>query len=403
MKRSLLKPELWPLLFLFALVVAGCNSAWVSSGILYQDQGNYEKAERLFRKGLWYNEADAPAHFYLAMTLAYRAENEHLAEGDIDSARIKFAEAFEEYQLAKKYDPEKYDFNPDAEKEEDKHLAEAGIQSMYAKMFNKGVSLMRSDELEDAITYFDLAAVCDPRGKAYFDARLLSLQLRYNQALPEGEEPDEAELQAILDGFEELEVGDWEDADKDRQEVVKAEARIFRTLGNNARANALYEELLAQNPEDVGLLKTVAQARIRNDDREGAYELMVKALDRMAEDPDLRDDERFAFADRAISNAMIGELYPEALRLAQRAEEWASSSSEKAKLARARGRAYYEMEEYDLAVQSLEPVVTDGGLDPNSPEAWQIYYLSLSKIGRDADAEAGRARYQELKGLTVSP
>jgi tetratricopeptide (TPR) repeat protein len=400
MKRSLLKPELWPLLFLLVLVVVGCNSAWVSSGILYQDQGNWEKAENMFRKGLWYNEEDAPAHFFLAGTLAYRAEEDYLADDMVDSARIKFGEAYEHYQIAKQLDPEKYDTNPDAEKEEDKHLAESGIQSMYAKMFNAGVGFMRGEQYEDAITYFEIAAVCDPRGKAYFDARLLSLQLQYNQAIPDGEEADETALQAILDGFDELEVDDnWESADKDRQELVKAQASVYRAMGQDTRANALFEELLAQTPEDRDLLRTVAEARLVVGDREGAHELYVRALDIMAADPEVSDDRRFKFADRAINNAIRAELYPEAIALAERAARWAASSSERSKLARSRARSYFEMEDFDLAVQTLEPVVTDGGLDPTNAEAWQIYYLALNKIGRDADAMTARARYQELKGL----
>lgn len=399
MKRSLLKSELWPLLLVMGLVVAGCNSAWVSSGILYQDQGNWEKAERMFRKGLWYNEEDAPAHFYLAGTLAYRAENDFLSEDMLDSARAALQEAYEHYQIAKKLDPEKYDYNPDATKEEDKHLAENGIQSMYAKMFNKGVGFMRGEQFDDAITYFDLAAICDPRDKAYFDARLLSLQLQYNQAIPDGEEPDEAKLQAILDGLEELEVGDWENSTKDRQELVKAEASVYRALGNNTRANALFEDLLAESPDDFELLNTVATARIAAGNRAGAHELLVKAIDIMARDPEKTDAQRFRFIDRAITNAIVGELYPEAIALTEQAASWAASAGDRAKLARAKARAYYQMEEYDLAVQTLEPVVVDGGLDPNSAEAWQIYYLSLSKIGRDNDAIAARARYQELKGL----
>jgi tetratricopeptide (TPR) repeat protein len=379
--------------------IFGCNSAWVSSGILYQNQGNWAKAEAMFRKGLWYNEEDAPAHFYLAGTLAYRAENEFLADGQLDSARIKLQEAYDHYQEAAKLDPEKFDYNPDATKAEDKHLSENGIQSMYAKMYNQGVKFMQAQNYDDAITYFDLATICDPRGKNYFKAKLLSLQLQYNQAIPEGEQADEATLQAILDGFNELEVGDWEDADADRQDLVKAKASVYRALGNETRANELYEELLAENPDDFDLLRNVAQARIEAGNRAGANELYERAIDILASDPDKTDAQRFRFTDRAITNAILGELYPEAIALADRAASWASSSGDRAKLARAKARAYFEMEDFDLAVQTLEPVVVDGGLDPTNPEAWQIYYLALSKIGRDAEAMKARERYQELKGL----
>jgi len=192
---------------------------------------------------------------------------------------------------------------------------------------------------------------------------------------------------------------DWDTASKDRQDLVKAEASVYRALGNESRANALFEDLLAESPDDFELLNNVASARIAAGDRAGAHELLVRAVDIMARNPEKTDIQRFRFIDRAITNAVVGELYPEAIALAERAASWAATSSDRAKLARAKARAYYQMEEFDLAVQTLEPVVVDGGLDPNSAEAWQIYYLALSKIGRDDDAIAARARYQELKGL----
>jgi tetratricopeptide (TPR) repeat protein len=190
---------------------------------------------------------------------------------------------------------------------------------------------------------------------------------------------------------------EWESAAKDRQELVKAQASVYRAMGQDTRANALFEELLAQSPEDRDLLRTVAEARLVVGDREGAHELYVRALDIMAADPEISDDRRFKFADRAINNAIRAKLYPDVIALAERAAQWAASSSERSMLARSLARSYFEMEDFDLAVQTLEPVVTDGGLDPTSAEAWQIYYLSLRKIGRDADSQAGFTRFRELQ------
>lgn len=398
MKRNRPRPAAWPLLAVLLLIGVGCNSAWVSSGILYQDQGNYEKAEEVLRTGLTYNPDDAANHYYLAMTLVYRAENDHMAEGEVDSARIKLAEAYDHYQRAMELDPETYEFNPDAEREEDQRLAESGINSIYARLFNKGVELMRGEQEQEAIQYFDLASTVDPRGEHYFDAQFMKLQLRYNEAVPEGEVADEDEVEDILQEFEKLEVGDWEEAKADRKDLVNVKAQLYKALGQPSKANALYEELLADNPDDRTLLQRVAQARIEEGDREGAHELYSRAVDLVAQDPDATDDDRFAVAYRAISNAIQGELYSRAISTADRAEQWAISASDRSRLARAKARSYYQLEEFDRAVSTIEPVVEDGGLDPTSVDGWQIYYLALNKIGRETEAMEARERYQELRG-----
>ena len=66
------------LLVLVAGVVAGCQDAFVSSGILYQEQDKWGKAEQMFKTALWRNEENADAHYQLAFTYSYRVEWEHL-------------------------------------------------------------------------------------------------------------------------------------------------------------------------------------------------------------------------------------------------------------------------------------------------------------------------------------
>ena len=106
------------LLVLAAAAVAGCQDAFVSSGILYQEQNKWGKAEQMFKTAIWRNDQNADAHYQLAYTYSYRIEYEHLERGEVDSARIKTAGAHEHFLIAAELKPDKYGFNPEAESEE---------------------------------------------------------------------------------------------------------------------------------------------------------------------------------------------------------------------------------------------------------------------------------------------
>lgn len=387
----------WAVLLGVAVLGAGCNSTWVSSGLLYQEQGNYKKAEQMFQQALWYDEEEAAAHYHLAYTLAYRAENDHLSDDEVDSARIKIGKAHEHYLLAAKYDPEKYQFNPDAENEEDRTPAENGIASMYARMFNKGVQLMNAERYDDAILYFELAGLADPRRERGFDAALLVAKLRYNK-VTSTESTDEAELQSILTSLNGITVGDdWEDAGAKKADLAQTQAQVYRSLGRDEEASRLYEALLANNPSDLSLLQRVAEARSNSGDHAGAGELYGKALDVAVADAELTDEDRYSLAFRAALAYREGELYDQTIAYSDRALEYAGTSSQRSSASRIKARACYELERWDAALGAIEPVVVDGGFDPNNVEAWQIYYLALNKAGRLDESMKARERFIALR------
>ncbi len=385
----------WTFVLAVAALSAGCKSAWVSSGLIYRDQqGDYAKAEEMFKRALWYNETEAVAHFELAYTLAYRAENDHLANGEVDSARIKIKEAHEHYLRAAELDPGSYRYNQDAEDEIDREPAEAGIASMYARMYNRGVQLMGSERYDEAITHFELAALADPRGKAGFDARLTAAKLEFNAS-----QNDEAIVREVLAELETLKVAEeWEDAAGLRADLTETTAQVYRALGDDEKASKLYEELLASSPDNVPLMRNVAAIRNTNLDHSGAAALYRRALEVALGKPDEFDNEDyFALAIQSLSAFRTGEMYPEVIEMADQAQRYANTNTQRSLIARSKARAYFELEQYDNAVATIEPVVVDGGLDPNSLEAWQLYYLSLSRVGRDQEAVQARERYTALR------
>jgi tetratricopeptide (TPR) repeat protein len=378
---------------LTAAVLVGCNSTWVSSGLLYQEQGNYAKAETMFRTGLWYDEKDAAAHYHLAYTLAYRAENDHLATGELDSAQIKIAEAHRHYLTAAELDPEKYEYNPDAENEADRTPSENGIASMYARMYNEGVRLMNQDRIDEALTYFELARAADPRGKRGFDADLLMAQLRFNQS-----QGDEQAVERVWNDLEAIQVPeDSESPGQDAADLVRVKAQVLTSLGRNAEAALLYEELLRNNPDDLALIQRVAQARVEQGDRASAGELYERAVTIAESDPELGPEDRFAIAFQAAINYREGEMYEKCIAMCDRSLAFASTDAERGSVQRTKARSYYELERWPEAIEAVEPIVRDGGYDPTNLEAWQIYYLSLNQAGREEEAIAARERFIQLR------
>ena len=392
MRRNLSRSLILSLV-LIAGVVAGCQDAFVSSGILYQEQEKWGKAEQMFKTALWRNEENADAHYQLAYTYAYRVEWEHLERGEIDSARIKTEGAHFHYLRAAELKPDKYRFNPEAEDEAVATPADTGIKSLYAKMYNKGVGL-QADDPEQAMLYFELAALADPRGFAGYDATLLVYKLRYNENLE-----NEAAVREILLETEKLQVeDDWPDANTKRADLVAFKAAMHRSIGQDAMAGQLYEGLLASDPDNVDLIRQVANTRNTQEDYQGAYDLYMRALTIAEGNLDYSREDRFFLALDAARAAQEGEFYPECIEAGGKALADAQTNPQRSSAARLIARSHYELEQYDEVIAAIEPVVLDGGYDPNSLDGWQIYYLSLNRVGRVEDATQARERYQALRG-----
>ena len=400
--RSNPKRLSWALV-LAVVVMAGCHSAWVSSGLIYRDQGDYAKAEEMFKRAIDRSRGGEAVAFYeLGNTLVYRVENDHLANGEIDSARIKMKLAHESYMKAAELEPQKYEFDPDADTEAEQRVVDTAIQSAYARMYNGGVQRMNSQRYDDAIVWFELAYLADPRGVSGFDALLLRNQLRYNQIAESGDtEGNEEALRNILAELQPLEVDDdWEDAAARKTDLVQAKARVMRALGMNDAANQLYEELLAESPDDIALIRQVASTRMNQQEFSDAGELYERAFQLARNDPEYDAEDRFELGYFAVNSYVRAEEYENVIRLFDGVREFATTNESRARVARAKARAHFELEEYEQAIGAIEPVVMDGGYDPNNLEAWQIYYLALGRAGRTDESMAARERFVALRDGT---
>jgi tetratricopeptide (TPR) repeat protein len=366
-----------------SLAGPGCHSTQVSSGILYQNQNNHQKAVRMFREALLYNDEEAAAHYQLAWSLSILAKDDDF-NGTLDSARVRLAEAHEHYLLAKQYDPEEYDVTP----ERDHSPAEDAIASNYSHWFNKAVKYNEAGQPEQAAVYFDLAYVSDPRGERGFNARISYLKLEMNEAT---ENEDEAGMLAVLEELDRVEAPNVEA----QADLVNTKALVLNNLGRRAEAAQLYEQLLADNPEDIALLGKVADARRESGDLEGAGELMVRIVAVVDADTEMERADRLAHYLTAMYLYYDAEQYPRCIEVGQKALPLTITNDERASIWRRVTRAHYELEDWDRAVEGSEKLVNE--LDPENPSVWQIYYLSLDKAGRRDEAIQARERFLQLR------
>jgi len=367
---------------ILAAIVAGCNSTQVSSGLLYLEQDNEEKAVKMFREALWFNSEDAPAYFHLGRTLCSVAED-HAVDGELDSARIKLEEAHNCFVKAAELRPEEFGTTLDGE-----DIMESNISSNYARFFNQAVEYNNAGLQEDAIDYFQLAYAIDPRGVAGFNAKNSEIKLRFNIAASDN---DTEAVTELLGQWEKIEPANSEQ----KADYVNTKANMLSFLGRDAEAGTLYEELLAENPDDLRLLTRVAQIRREAGDNAGAAELLERVMTLAAQDPEVTDEQRFNFAYSALANYRDAERYDEVLRVGQAALTLTDNPDRSYTVLYNIARAHYELEQWKSAITTAERAIA---LSDHKEEVWQVYYLSLSRDGRTDDAQEARARWEELRG-----
>jgi tetratricopeptide (TPR) repeat protein len=321
----------------------------------------------------------------LAETLCTLAKS-HVVDGQIDSAMAKLTEAHTHFIRAADLKPEEFDVTPDGE-----DIKESNIQSNYAFYFNQAVRLNQAEQTNDAVTYFDLAYAIDPRGAAGFDAKNLSIKLRMNLADKMSDEGGarEKELEKLLAELEKTKPATSEQ----KADWTNTKANALNALGRTDEAGKIYEELLAEHPDDMALLNRVAQIRITNGDRQGGAELYTRIMDLAANDVNLSNETRFNYVYSALVNQRDMENYGEVISLAELGLSYTTDPNHEYLCYFNMARAHYQLEEWPMAIERAERAIS---IKDDQAAVWQVYYLSLSRAGRNDEAQTARQRWQEL-------
>ena len=372
--------------------IYGCKHPFVNSGNIYLDQGMLPKAEACYKVALSEEPNNSEAHFQLAYTLSEMAKA-HLANGEMDSARIKFISATKHYMKASEIDSAAW-----------ADEAALNMSSNFARVFNEGSKLLRNDDPKAALEYYKLAYQIDPEGENGARAQLNIVQLTYQQITDEyrlaqssdnKEEQTKAKDQAsdLLTQIDKALPG-VKDSETKRT-FVEVKAAILRMLDRDAEARKIYEDLLEENPDDINLMLTLARSQKEQGDDQGAAEFFQRALDQINLAPVINEDGRYDYVYAEAARAYFrSDQYEKAIAAFKLALDAAKTDAERIDYYDRISVSYFQMEKYEKALEYAKQV-TD--LDPDHLNAWQIQCRALGRLDRQADAEKACARFYELR------
>jgi len=388
-----MSPRILALLALAALAgLYGCKHPFVNSGNIYLDQGLLYKAEWCYQVALEEEPKNSEAHFQLGYTLSELAK-QHMANGEMDSARIKFVLATDHYLTAAQLDSALW------ANEVDLNLA-----SNFARVFNEGSTLIRSDEPQAALEFYELAYQIDPRGENAAKAKLNIVQLTYqviadeyrlanssdNQTALAASKAEAETLLTTIDSALPLAT----DGDTKRT-FVEVKAATLRMLDRDDEARVIYEQLLDENPDDINLMLALARSQKEQGEYSGAAAFYQRAIDQVEIAPVLNEDGRYNYlygeAARAYFNA---DEYESAIKAYTSALDVAQTDAERIDYYDRIAVSYFQIENYDKAIEYAKEV-TD--LDPDHTNGWQIQCRALGRLDKQEEAKAACERFYELR------
>ncbi len=386
----------WKILVVLSLAllagIYGCKHPFVNSGNIYLDQGMLPKAEACYRVALHDEPDNGEAHFQLAYTLSEMAKK-HLADGQMDSARVKFVAATEHYLKAAQIDSAAWADD-----------ADLNISSNFARVFNEGAKLLRAGDSDAALEYYELAYQIDPHGENGPRAELNIVQLKYDKLSGEFRTAQTSgDSTALAKATEEAEdlltridktMPDVKDPDTKRT-FVEVKAALYRMLDRGSEARALYEQLLEENPDDIGLMLNLARSQKEQGDYAGAAAFYQRAIDQIEMAPVINEDGRYDYVYSECARAyFMADEYEKAIDAFTMALDVAKTDVERLDFYDRIAVSWFQLEKYEKALEYAKKVVD---LDPENLNGWQIQCRSLSRMGRQSESETACAKFSELR------
>ncbi len=386
----------WKILAVLGLAllagVYGCKHPFVNSGNIYLDQGMLPKAEACYRVALNDEPNNGEAHFQLAYTLSEMAKK-HLANGEMDSARVKFVSATEHYLKAAAIDSAAWADD-----------AALNISSNFARVFNEGAKLLRAGDTDAALEYYELAYEIDPHGENGPRAELNIVQLKYDKLSGEYRTAQAAndssaiarttqEANDLLTRIDQT-LPDVKDSDTKRT-FIEVKAALYRMLDRGSEARALYEQLLEENPDDISLMLNLARSQKEQGDYAGAAAFYQRALDQIEIAPVINEDGRYDYVYAECARAyFMADEYEKAIDAFTSALDVAQTDIERIDFYDRISVSWFQLEKYEKAVEYAQKVID---LDPENLNAWQIKCRALGRLGRQKDSETACAKFYELR------
>ena len=249
------------------LLLAGCRSAHVTSSIIYIQQQMYDKAIDVLHEGLEYSPDEAEAFFYLGEAHSKKAE-EMIRENEYLQAKENYSMAYDYYQKSLEMMPEL------------EERVQESLDYNYVLQSNNAKREYRAGFHEAAEGYFRLAFAALPDSVA--PIKNLA-RMKISMAMENDNDPTYLnEALELLDQVLDVNPGAYE--------LLSDKANVLSRLDRKDEASGIYDQLLADHPEDTGLMIDIANLSQEQGDIERAGDLLVRVMTIYETDDDIEND-----------------------------------------------------------------------------------------------------------------
>jgi len=361
--------KIQPVLFVLVmalLVTYSCKSVETTSAMLHNQHKNYEKAIEMATLALEKNPNDAEAHFQLGISFSYTG---------------KMREAFDEFTMASRLDPNKVDD------------AENNIKHNWAKHFNNGVSEFQAENFEGAAKEFELSTFSDPRQIKGW----LNLAKVYNTLAEE----DTTYLQNAYETADTLMAKTTKD-DENYGNVLALAGQVMIRRGMKDEAVKIFEDLMLDDPTNFETVEEVGLEFLDKDEYDYAAKFFEMAINGRrqteSESFDLYYNMGVTYYNIAMNVQKEDSI--RALEVFMKAID----AYQEARTLRPDDRqanyslllTYYQSGFYDEAIAEGQRYTTE--IAPEEPRGWQILSLAYNKRHMKIKAEEAFQKYRALTG-----
>ncbi len=338
MRRSWLVYGL--LLAVMMLFVAGCANKWKTSGKIAMGQKNWEKAIGDFQKALEQDPGDGEAHFLIARAYKESRDFESMIS-HLDAADSLWPKG-------------------------EKKIGELRADT-WEEIFNSGLKNADGEEYEQARNNFEMAiAILPERYEAYTNAGFVWQHLDNNDSA----------FYYYAQAYR---------IDPDNIKILENFASLCFNIGMFAKADSLYEKILAQDPNNAEAILRRGAIASENGDYTTAVDYYTRALD-------LEPDNCGLWFNLGILYFQEIKNNEEAVNAFSRAKELCpDDANPRINL----NVVLLTMERFDEAMANLETFTQDF---PDECVGWDLYSQALLRKGMRKQALEANNKYEECKG-----
>lgn len=327
------------LLAVMILFAAGCANKWKTSGKIAMGQKRWDKAISDFQKALEMDPGDGEAHFLIARSYKESDDFESMIP-HLNAAEGSWPKGEERIRELR--------------------------ADTWEEIFNAGLKNANSEEYEQARSEFQLAiAILPERYEAYTNLGFVWQHLGNSDSA----------YYYYAQGYE---------IDPDNIKILENFASLCFNMGMFARADSLYEKILAQDPNNAEALLRRGAIASENGDVTTAVDFYNRALEHDPDSYDLwfglgvlyfqeiKDNEK---AIAAFSRAV--EIYPDSVDLHINLNV-----------------VLFDAERFDEVIANMETFILDF---PDQCTGWDLYSRALLRKGMRKRALEASNRYDECK------